>query len=360
MHSKPKRRPSKLEILLQEPLLQDHDEESAMPTISNCGKLRRSRSAPSSDCGAMKMRPKNISPAPAFGMTTKSYSPGKTAALILALYLAIGILCFVHVRDELHGTKTLSFVDALYFCVVTMTTVGYGDLVPATATAKLMTCLFVFVGFAIFGLLLGNAANYLVEKQERLLERAIEKREKYLHHKNTESDARIRRVHCKVAVAAGLVLVLFGAGISVLVKLEGMSFLDAFYCVTVTVTTLGYGDRSFTSAGGRIFAVVWILMSTVCVAQFVLYIAELVTEGRQHSLTKWILSRKITYSDFEAADLDDDGALSLTEYMVYKLKEMGKLEKEDLEAIVRQFQELDVDRSGTISLQDINLAQFGR
>jgi len=60
---------------------------------------------------------------------------------------------------------------------------------------------------------------------------------------------------------------------------EGFSFIDAFYCVCVTVTTLGYGDESFTTKAGRVFAVFWIL--SVCVVQFFLFLAESRTEERQ-------------------------------------------------------------------------------
>jgi voltage-gated potassium channel len=41
------------------------------------------------------------------------------------------------------------FVDALYFSVVTLTTVGYGDLAPETDTGKLFTAVYVLVGVGI-------------------------------------------------------------------------------------------------------------------------------------------------------------------------------------------------------------------
>lgn len=43
-----------------------------------------------------------------------------------------------------------SFLDAIYFCVVTMSTVGYGDFSPHTAAGKLFTILYLFVGIGIF------------------------------------------------------------------------------------------------------------------------------------------------------------------------------------------------------------------
>lgn len=90
---------------------------------------------------------------------------------------------------------------------------------------------------------------------------------------------------------------------------EELSLIDALYCVCATITTLGYGDESFATARGRMFAVFWILSSTVCLAQFFFYLTELYTERRQRSLLKWVLNRKLTFADIEVADLDNDNVV---------------------------------------------------
>ena len=40
-------------------------------------------------------------------------------------------------------------IDSLYFCTVTMSTVGYGDLTPSTPGTKAFTALWIFVGVTI-------------------------------------------------------------------------------------------------------------------------------------------------------------------------------------------------------------------
>lgn len=42
-----------------------------------------------------------------------------------------------------------SWPDALYFSVMTLTTVGYGDLTPSTTFTKIFTCFYVFAGLGI-------------------------------------------------------------------------------------------------------------------------------------------------------------------------------------------------------------------
>lgn len=45
------------------------------------------------------------------------------------------------------------------------------------------------------------------------------------------------------------------------------------------------------------------------------------------------------------------------EFVIYRLKEMGKICQEDIATIMEQFEDLDVDQSGTLSPSDILLAQ---
>jgi hypothetical protein len=43
-----------------------------------------------------------------------------------------------------------SLIDSLYFSVMTLSTVGYGDLSPTTALSKIFTILYVLAGAGIF------------------------------------------------------------------------------------------------------------------------------------------------------------------------------------------------------------------
>lgn len=281
------------------------------------------------------------------------------AIIGLVIYLLVGLLCFSLFDIQLEGSSTSSHVDALYFAIVTMTTVGYGDLVPKTIGAKLFTCAFVFAGFGLVGALVSGAANYLVEKQERVLVQKIYF--KYMKKEQRELivvDDGVVAAHWKMLIAGVAVFVHLIAGMFALMYWEGMNFIDAFYLVCVTVTTLGYGDQSFRSQAGRIFAVFWILSSTVCLAQFFLYLAESRTEERQHEIACWALHRPTTPADLEAADLDGDGDVSAAEFVLYKLKEEGKIVEDDVQGILKEFSAIDYDESGTLNLSDIHLSNL--
>lgn len=48
-----------------------------------------------------------------------------------------------------HLVEGMSIVDAIYFSVITLTTVGYGDLTPHTDIGKIFTIGYVIIGIGI-------------------------------------------------------------------------------------------------------------------------------------------------------------------------------------------------------------------
>ncbi|KAI3466426.1 hypothetical protein Pfo_023089 [Paulownia fortunei] len=283
----------------------------------------------------------------------------RRVVIYLIFYLAIGTICFYFVRDQIKGEKIDGVLDSVYFCIVTMTTVGYGDLVPNSTATKLLACAFVFSGMALIGLTLSKAADYLAEKQEILLIKALHMRQK-LGQTDILKEMETNKVRYKCFMMLALLVVLFLVGTVFLATIEKLDIVDAFYCVCSTVTTLGYGDKSFSTKAGRVFAIFWILTSTICLAQFLCYVAELNTESRQKALVKYVLTRKMTNVDLEAADVDENGTVGAAEFIIYKLKEMGKINQEDISLLLEEFENLDVDQSGTLSICDLMLAQSGQ
>jgi len=71
--------------------------------------------------------------------------PETRALLSLAgLVLTVGEIFYTQVE---HWTV----LNAIYFCVVTLATVGYGDITPTTDLGKMFTIVYIIVGLAIIG-----------------------------------------------------------------------------------------------------------------------------------------------------------------------------------------------------------------
>ncbi len=62
--------------------------------------------------------------------------------IFLLIYL-IGVLFYVYVEN-------FSLVDAIYFVAVTISTVGYGDIIPKTNIGKLFTSIYSLISLVIF------------------------------------------------------------------------------------------------------------------------------------------------------------------------------------------------------------------
>ncbi|CAO2144102.1 unnamed protein product [Urochloa humidicola] len=350
---------------VKQPLLKNGDPRNAgatkpPPQGAGAKRFRRCRTAPSADaaqesppdrqnqshgqersCAATAGSPPFAPPKDLLRGARPSF---RLVGILLLAYLLAGTAAFYLAMDHMSGARTGSrVVDALYFSVVTMTTVGYGDLVPSTDAAKLLACGFAFAGAALVGASLSKAADYLVEKQEALVFRALHLRDR---------DIEANRVRYKLYTAAAL-----ASGTAFLVGVEGMPPVDALYCACATVTTLGYGDRSFATPAGRAFAAAWITVSTLVVALFFLYVAELGAERRQRALARWVLTRRTTSMDLEAADMDGDRRVGAADFVLYKLKELGKISQEEIAEFLEEFDQLDVDSSGTLSPHDLAVAQ---
>lgn len=56
-----------------------------------------------------------------------------------------------------------SVVDSLYFSVITLTTVGYGDLSPSTTRSKVFTVVYIVVGIGILLAFVERIARHATE-----------------------------------------------------------------------------------------------------------------------------------------------------------------------------------------------------
>ena len=92
----------------------------------------------------------------------------KTDTSVIALYLifaiifgTIGIMIFEQnpIND---GFKTIW--DGLWWCIVTLTTVGYGDISPVTYGGKIVAALIMFIGLSFYALLTGTISTMLIER----------------------------------------------------------------------------------------------------------------------------------------------------------------------------------------------------
>ena len=94
-------------------------------------------------------------------LASAAWDPASRGVVVLALLTLITGTLFYR------WSEGWGIVDALYFSVVTLTTIGYGDLVPTSTVAKLFTVMYSFIGIGIIAAFITSLALSIREHHER-------------------------------------------------------------------------------------------------------------------------------------------------------------------------------------------------
>jgi voltage-gated potassium channel len=85
--------------------------------------------------------------------------------LVLAAVLGLGTFGFYYLELVEHGSEKQDLLAALYWTVVTMTTVGYGDITPVSAPGRILAMAVMVSGLFLVSILTGSLASFLVEQK---------------------------------------------------------------------------------------------------------------------------------------------------------------------------------------------------
>lgn len=97
-----------------------------------------------------------------------------TVASIAVVFLYLVSTAVYLVEHGAKGANITSWGDAMWWGIVTITTVGYGDVYPVTFSGRLLGAVMMIVGLLLIGVVSGSFVNYLSEKvKEMTIEHTI-------------------------------------------------------------------------------------------------------------------------------------------------------------------------------------------
>jgi voltage-gated potassium channel len=102
-----------------------------------------------------------------------SYILGRTGNRIIytvvfsIIAVSIGAVAIYLVEHNVEGTKFTNIGDAFWWAMVTITTVGYGDIYPITVEGKIVAGFMMIVGIAVLGVLISTLGAGLIESRLR-------------------------------------------------------------------------------------------------------------------------------------------------------------------------------------------------
>ncbi|PKS08653.1 hypothetical protein jhhlp_005042 [Lomentospora prolificans] len=270
-----------------------------------------------------------------YGAYTKHYSQnfhltGSQRTLMLQtilflMYILLGALVFSVVEGW-------AYFDAVYWADATLFTIGFGDLVPSTQVGRGLLLPYAFVGIISVGLIIGSIRSLILERAasrvdarmvERMRRKAIRsivvkgkdavlrpiepsidssaspslvmnnpEEEAYDEFARREAEFNLMRtihyqagVHSRwlttiVSIGPWLILWLLGAFIFVQFEkpYQQWTYFDGIYFTFVCLTTLGYGDRTVQSNGGRSFFLFWTLLALPTMTVFISNASETIVK----------------------------------------------------------------------------------
>ncbi|KAK9372452.1 uncharacterized protein V1513DRAFT_384791 [Lipomyces chichibuensis] len=207
---------------------------------------------------------------PASFILTSSQRSLMLQILCITIWLAGGGGLFAGIQDYSYG-------DAVYFCDVTILTVGFGDLQPTNDLSRALVLPYALIGILILGFVVVNVRSIVLvsSREQQSLNRVERLRVRNLRRvplERTDEDSFnfMRKIHksakkrdmLATLVLSTILFVIFWLfSAFVFSKIEGWSYFIGFYFCTTSLLTIGYGQFVPSLPGSKAFFVLWSLIA---------------------------------------------------------------------------------------------------
>ena len=266
---------------------------------------------------------------------TSSLATQHAGAIIMA-HLLFGTLCMSVLEDW-----TLS--SAFYFQIVTLTTVGYGDLAPKSALGRLFTSLHILLGCTIAA----SCVGVLVSR--------IQKAASTAGQRGPMSRGReIQELITAMLVALAIILV----GVLYASLAEGWGLIDSVYWAVVSCASVGFGDLA-PSESVRPVVGVYLLAAVGGFASAAAHVTRLAQSVERDRQVAAFAAQGITAEVIEQIDKSGDGRVDRYEFLRFMLVAQGQIEETELQKLDALFDSLDTDGSGTLDADDMRRGGVG-
>jgi voltage-gated potassium channel len=120
-------------------------------------------------------------------------------SLFRVLLAAVGLLFLgawlvMLFESNAAGSNIHSYKDALWWAVVTVTTVGYGDRFPITDGGRLVAVVLMMVGIGLIGVLTATVASFFVQEHTDANKEQLQAAHEDLGGRLTDIDTRLARM----------------------------------------------------------------------------------------------------------------------------------------------------------------------
>lgn len=140
------------------------------------------------------------------GKTIFGYVTREDSAIFVRILFTLFTIIFVYsgliyqVEHPINSKAFATFLDAVYFSVATMTTVGYGDITPISEMGRLLAVLMILSGIALIPWQIGELIKQLLKTSKQTVQEILCTNCGLTSH---DADARFCKICGKPIVKAG-------------------------------------------------------------------------------------------------------------------------------------------------------------
>jgi voltage-gated potassium channel len=120
------------------------------------------------------------------------------------LVILVGTIVEYNIESKVPNTQIKTYLDSLWWCVSTVTTVGYGDIVPVSNLGRTVAIFYMFFGISMVSLMFFVITNTFYKRRygDKV---EIEKREQQLNQLKNELMSRLSDIEGKQAKCLDLI-----------------------------------------------------------------------------------------------------------------------------------------------------------
>jgi voltage-gated potassium channel len=104
--------------------------------------------------------------------------------LAAAVVILVGTIIMYNIEKNVPNTQIKTYLDSLWWCVATVTTVGYGDIVPVSNLGRIVAIFYMFFGISMISLMFFVITNSFYRRRYDKVE--IEQRQQQLNQLKNE------------------------------------------------------------------------------------------------------------------------------------------------------------------------------